>query len=244
MGTKTFFADVKDNLFRLVCYLRMAPDGADSRYVRDHFASRVASLDKSLRWQDQLRHALAVQESWEKLPALRKSRQQAWMQVATDQVEAFGKDMPKVLSLESGQIVLVQSGDEWTPALITTVWRAQKKGNSINETPRGCTKAIRAAILQPAQDRPHVFQASRFSRCEVFPLQKVGMHLEATTCDGSVGGFECELTPASLQAALVFGSIRLSLQDLGLRVLGVFEGPGFQACGYRDFCMLTEILPW
>ena len=155
------------------------------------------------------------------------------MQVATDQVEAFGKDMPKVLSLESGQIVLVQFEDEWTPALITTVWRAQKKGNSMccNETPRGCTKAIRAAILQPAQDRPHVFQASRFSRCEIFPLQKVGMHLEATACAGSIGGFECELTPASLQVALVLGSIRLGLQGLGLRDAQGLGG--FQIWGSR-----------
>ena len=48
------------------------------------------------------------------------------------------------------------------------------------------------------------FQASRFSRCEIFPLQKVGMHLEATACSGSIGGFECELTRESA-GSLCFG---------------------------------------
>ncbi|CAE7782026.1 TRO, partial [Symbiodinium microadriaticum] len=173
------FDAAKDAVFRLVCYLRMGASGCDARYMKDHFTARVHSLDKSVSWQNKLRHELAQQEALDKVLAARKSRQEAWMELADKQYSGVAKCLPRSCTLGTGQVVIVSLSDgSPEPALVMSVFRANKKCASslcFDENPRGSTVAVRAVLLSKSERR----------------------ELPVASFSGTLTGYQCQLTQSS-----------------------------------------------
>ena len=108
------------DLWRLAVYLRCDPSGCDARFVRDHFACRAVALGKEMKWQNQVRHLVSLQN--EQNTATRQSREKAWQQVPDEQHAQHGQQLPKSISVQSCDCLLALLADRWVPVLTLTCY--------------------------------------------------------------------------------------------------------------------------
>ncbi|CAJ1354521.1 unnamed protein product [Effrenium voratum] len=207
-GHESFDA-AQGDLWRLLCWLRVGPQGCDSGCVPDHWKARDNVLSKKMRWHDCLRRELSLAEQQDKLPAQRQSRQAAWVKVAESQHAHVGGRLPPVLSMHVGHVVVVWHEKAWLPAVVLSCWRNFKKGGGTGaqlcptELPRGSVHSVRGVLLQPCDGTPGLYRCDLSSRCQIFPLSAVGLRLDSpeTVFKRGVDGLQVLLTPES-QAAI------------------------------------------
>ena len=173
----------KHDLWMLLCHLRMQPGGCDIEVVKNHLMTR-SSLDiKIPKWQNAVRHQLAVIESQERSKQTRTSRQQAWVQSCEELRKQSMPSLPSTLAMESGQIVACDAGSTWQVCLVLSVWRVYKKGVgsqlTCREISKGSVHSVRCAVMRQAfDDQPDAFLCDSSSRQINVPLEKIGVRLD------------------------------------------------------------------
>ena len=112
-GHATFEEAVPD-LFRLLVWLRCAPQGSDHRLIQDHFWSRQR------KWHKLLQHEIALQDQGE-MSHQRRTRQTAWIQAAEDQHKQCGQGLPLSMTIAPNDILLGRHHGVRRPVLALTV---------------------------------------------------------------------------------------------------------------------------
>ena len=95
----------KPTLFMLLCFLRMSPQGCDMSIIRDHFMTRNSISVRVSKWHNAVRHQLAMLEMQDKIPAVRQSRVQGWVQSTERLREKLAPTLPSSLSIEKGHVI-------------------------------------------------------------------------------------------------------------------------------------------
>ncbi len=168
-----------------------------------HEATKAAGKSVSRRWQDQFRHEMAMAEASSKMPVHRISSQAAWAKVAEDQSTQLGGQLAAPSKLNTADTILVQLSGTWVPALILSVWRLYRNGNSTSqltavEIPRGCVHSARAVIFKVGDDGTATCEAS--SNCQVFSLKHLGVSAEISEVMESLDGYRCKLSASTAKA--------------------------------------------
>lgn len=146
------FESAKDDLWRLLCHLRLGPDGCDADIIPNHFLTRD-KIQKSIpKWQNLLQHQLACADAVDKLPAMRVSRQQAWIESCEKFRSEHAPSLPPSISVSTGHIVAVQHQKAWHVALVMSTWRCYKRSTGAQLCPREVSKgslhSARVALMR------------------------------------------------------------------------------------------------
>ena len=144
------FEGAQDHLWRLLCWLRMGPEGCDRRWVKNHFMSHRAAKNGNMQWHNRLRHDLSLASSDAQVPGRRRtSREAAWVQIAEKQHQQFAA-LPASLALQTGNVVIVQESGLWVPVVVLSLWRPYKRQHgamlAVGEIPRGSLRSIRGRL--------------------------------------------------------------------------------------------------
>ena len=180
----------EDDLVRLLCWLRMAPNGCDGDIIQQPLRTRKLILSQPKKWHNMFRHQMAHADAVEKLPTQRKSRQSAWVQ-ATEKARMEFPTLPSSVAISTGDLVAVSYRGEWRVGLVLTMWRYFKKGTGAqqvcHEIPRGGLHSARVVIMSGDNDEPRVFTCGSGSVAVVLPHECIGMRLDTPSMKKKVG---------------------------------------------------------
>ena len=127
-GCETF-EESKNNLWLLLCYLRLHPHGCDADIIKNALHTRSRVSKDIPKWHNFVRHQLSVQEAPDKLPGTRTSRQAAWVEHCEQLRKKLSATLPSTLTLNSGNVLACVVRGVWHPCLLLAIWRVYKKGN-------------------------------------------------------------------------------------------------------------------
>ena len=202
------FDVAQDDLFRLLCWLRMGPNGCDGKVVKDHLKVRQCTAGKITKWQNLVNHQIALMNLADKMPKGRQSRQEGWVRNAEEQRKKHGVvSLPSNLSMCRGQIVAVKH-EQWRVGLILSVWRVYKKGNGTqlasSEISRGSVACLRVVLMEPKSIRGDeveevegaslTYSCTLASGCILVTLESVGMRLDADQMETKRGSDGLQIT--------------------------------------------------
>jgi len=175
------FAACQDDCLRLLCYLRMAPLGCDGDVVPHPMHTRKLVMATPKKWHDMVRHQIAQNDAFERLPAQRKSRVTAWVEATEKARVDCAPSLPSTLTISSGDFVAVQWQGHWHVAMVLTLWRHYKKGSGAQPCPRLCAKgslhSARVAIMEKESDT--VYNANAQSRILVLTVDNLAVRLDS-----------------------------------------------------------------
>ena len=150
-----------DDLFRLLCHLRMGPNGCDSDVIRNPLLTRKLVLGRPKRWHDLVRHQISHANAMDNLPSMRKSRVSAWIQATEAARQNAAPGLPSSLKICSGDVVAVRFQGCWRVSMVLTTWRVLKKGTGaqqcVGQIPKGGLHSARLLILVEEEGKPGVF---------------------------------------------------------------------------------------
>ena len=179
------FASFHDDGLRLLCFLRMAPSGCDADVIPNPMHTRKLVMATPKRWHDLVRHQVALNDAFERLPAQRKSRVTAWVEATEKARIDCAPSLPSTLTISSGDFVAVQWQGHWRVGMVLTLWRHYKKGSGSQPCPRLCAKgslhSARMVIMDQASET--VYHADAQSRVIVLPVENVGVRLDSEGMD-------------------------------------------------------------
>lgn len=176
------FEAMQTDLFMLLCFLRMSPQGCDMSIIRDHFMTRNSISVRVSKWHNAVRHQLAMLEMQDKIPAVRQSRVQGWVQSTERLREKLAPTLPSSLSIEKGHVIAAWNGTCWVPGLVLAVWRLYRKGNgsqlTAREISRGSLHSARIVMMECQPPTAGLFVASATSRYVVCSPERLSMRLD------------------------------------------------------------------
>ena len=120
------FEAAKEDVWRLLFFLRSAPGGADNDIVAKPLSCRQKVLHQPDKWHNALMHSIALMDSQDKQPAARLGRQQAWMQHTEKQRAEHCPTLPKSLEVSMGDLIIAKVGGTWQAAFVLSVYRNYK----------------------------------------------------------------------------------------------------------------------
>ena len=126
-GHETFQSAVHD-MYMLCCYLRLPPFGCDSKLIKNALMTRTRTSGCITKWHNFIRHQISVREAASKLPQVRTSRRDAWIESCEKMRKSRCSTLPSTMSVQGGQVVACWHGGKWHPGLLLAVWRLFKKG--------------------------------------------------------------------------------------------------------------------
>ena len=133
------------------------------------------------KWHDMVRHQIAQNDAFERLPAQRKSRVTAWVEATEKARVDCAPSLPSTLTISSGDFVAVQWQGHWHVAMVLTLWRHYKKGSGAQPCPRLCAKgslhSARVAIMEKESDT--VYNANAQSRILVLTVDNLAVRLDS-----------------------------------------------------------------
>ena len=163
-----------DDLWRLLCYLRVGPEGADSKVVPNHFLSRGRISKNIKKWQNVVRHEIALLNAHEAKGAAKKqSRDSAWIQHVEKLRCEHAAGLPSSLAIESGDLVAAWWVGRWHVGLVLSVWRYFKRGTGsaqlqCHEISRGAMHSARILIMKAVEgEHQNLFVANPLCTCIV-----------------------------------------------------------------------------
>lgn len=172
-----------DDLFRLLCHLRMGPNGCDSDVIRNPLLTRKLVLGRPKRWHDLVRHQISHANAMDNLPSMRKSRVSAWIQATEAARQNAAPGLPSSLKICSGDVVAVRFQGCWRVSMVLTTWRVLKKGTGaqqcVGQIPKGGLHSARLLILVEEEGKPGVFFGGAHNPCMVFPVDCIGVRLDS-----------------------------------------------------------------
>ena len=173
----------KTDLWLLLCHLRLSPGGCDSDIIRNHCTTRGSLEVKIPKWQNLVRHQLAVIESQERMPQSRTSRTQGWVQSTEELRKTKMPSLPSTLAMAAGQVVAISVQSTWKVGMVLSVWRVYKKGVgsqlTCREISRGSMHSVRCVVMRsPFDDSPATFMCDSSSVMVVLPLENIGVRLD------------------------------------------------------------------
>jgi hypothetical protein len=121
------------DLWKLLYYLRCGSDGedgCDKDIVPNPLATRSIAQSKPQTWQNRVQHQIKLLDEITKQPAIRQSRQAAWMTHTEEQRQRHAPTLPPMLEVDMGHAVAFRHKQKWELGWITSVWRtfAAKSG--------------------------------------------------------------------------------------------------------------------
>eukprot|EP00435_Cladocopium_sp_Y103_P017622 s3656_g4.t1 len=176
------FEHGQDDLVRLLCHLRMAPNGCDGGIICNPLHTRKLVLDKPKRWHDLVRHQVSQANLLDSMPAQRKSRVSAWVEAGEKARKESAPSLPTSVAIRSGDVVAVRWRGEWHAALVLTTFRNYKKGVGavpvIGEIAKGGLHSARVLILKQKDDNPEYYVGGIDGHCLVLPVECIGIRLD------------------------------------------------------------------
>lgn len=137
------------DLWKLLFFLRSGAEGCDVALVPHPFATRLATQKKEQRWHDKLLQQIKQMDEQLKQPAVRQSRQTAWMTHTEQQRKKHAPALPASLDIDRADIICGKINQKWEPCQVVSVWRnfQARSGNAqlvARSLPRGSLSAVRA----------------------------------------------------------------------------------------------------
>ena len=114
------------DLWKLLYYLRCGSDGedgCDKEIVPNPLATRSVAQSKPQTWQNRVQHQIKLLDEMTKQPAIRQSRQEAWMTHTEEQRRKHAPTLPPMLEVDMGDVVAFRQHQKWELGWVTSVWR-------------------------------------------------------------------------------------------------------------------------
>jgi hypothetical protein len=140
--------------WKLLYYLRAGDQGADVEVLPKPLATRSCTLKKDQKWHNRLMAAISRLDAQSKQPAIRQSRQAAWLQHTEAERRRLAPTLPPALQVHRSDVVCVKVRTTWTVCLVISVFRnyAAKSGGAQLTTmplPRGSLHSLRVVRALP-----------------------------------------------------------------------------------------------
>lgn len=119
-GHEAFEAS-KEDLFRLLAFLRVGPMGCDGQVIKNHLLTRAKVQKKGPKWQNMVQRQIACAEAIARMPAMRQSRQQAWINHTEEFRQKQAPWLPSCISIDMGQVVAVLLDGRYQVASLTLI---------------------------------------------------------------------------------------------------------------------------
>ena len=189
------FESAKSDLWRLNCFLRLAPEGCDGELIPNHCLTRKKISNGIKKWQNLLRHRMAAMDAQNAGPALRQraSRAAAWAQHQEDVRKKHMPSLPPSVVLEVGQVVAVELGCGWGVGLLMTLYRIYKKGNGAQPFPheisRGSLHSARIVLMEEVDENRGTgqYRCQADSLAMVVSSEKIGVRLDGASSKMHLG---------------------------------------------------------
>lgn len=176
------FEAMQDDCFRLLCFMRMAPQGCDAGVVPSPWTTRRLIMNKPMKWQNLVRHQISQADRLNEKPAQRRSRLSARIE---SQEKARAKCMPSLpscLSLSTGDIVAARWKSTWHVAVILSLFRILRKGTgaqlAVGQMERGALHSARVVFMVKDENHEGVFTCDSRSQALVLPMEAIGLRLD------------------------------------------------------------------
>ena len=179
------FEAAQDDLIRLLCHLRMGPNGCDAAVVPKPLLTRKLVLSRPMKWHNLVRHQIAQEDLQNSLPAQRRSRVSAWVEASEKARQEAAPTLPSSILVGCGDIVATRWRGEWHCGLVLTTYRILKKGAGAQpvtgEVPKGSLHSARILILRPEEEREGYFIGDINRPCLVVPVERISLRLDGET---------------------------------------------------------------
>ena len=163
------FDSAQDDLMRLLCHLRMGPDGCDGGVVQNPLHTR-----KLIQ--------VAQAELLDSLPAQRKSRVSAWIQAGEKARKESSPSLPTSVSIQTGDVFAVRWRGDWHVALVLTTFRCLKKGAGgvpfVGQIAKEALHSCRVLILKQNEEDHDVYMGDIDKQCLILPVDNIGIRLD------------------------------------------------------------------
>ena len=138
-------------MFLEFSWLLVCPEswaGADLDVVPRPLGTRTIIRSENRKWHNVLMEQVARMDQDNKLPALRQSRQQGWIQHQAAVRKKLAPTLPACLEMDRGNVHCVKWGSSWTVAMAISVWRHYQAGTGgaqlvANSLPNGSLHSVR-----------------------------------------------------------------------------------------------------
>lgn len=176
------FNGAQDDLWRLLCHLRMGPAGSEADIIKNPLLTRKLVLSQPKRWHDLVRHQICQANAMDNLPAMRKSRVSAWVELTEKARKTAAPNLPSSLTICSGDVVAVRWQGSWKVSLVLTTWRILKKGagaqQCFGKAAKGGLHSARVLILEQQEGEPGLYHGGVRNECVVLSVDHIGMRLD------------------------------------------------------------------
>ena len=127
------------DLWKLLYFLRAGDSGADLEVLPNALGSRSCAVNKERKWHNLMSH-ISKMDAELKQPALRQSRQAAWMSHTEAARKQLAPTLPAGLEIEMSDIVCIKTKSRWEVCLVLSVFRnyASRSGGA-----RGSLHSVR-----------------------------------------------------------------------------------------------------
>jgi len=144
---KNLDASLSD-LWKLLFYLRAGGNGCDVDIVPNALATRSFSEKKGQKWHNKLMAAISRLDAQLKQPAMRQSRQAAWIQHTELERKKLAPTLPPSLEVERSDVVCIKTGGKWQICWVLSIFRnysARSGGAQLTTMPlpRGSLHSLR-----------------------------------------------------------------------------------------------------
>lgn len=136
------------DLWKLLYFLRAGDSGADLEVLPNALGSRSCAVKKEMKWHNKLMSHISQMDAELKQPALRQSRQAAWMSHTETARKQLAPTLPAALEIDRSDIICIKVKNKWEVSLVLSVFRnyaARSGGAQLTSLPlpRGSLHSVR-----------------------------------------------------------------------------------------------------
>ena len=137
------------NLWCLLFYLRACPKlGADLEVLPRPMGTRSVVESQNRKWHNVVMQRIARMDSVQKMPAVRQSRQAAWIAHTESTRKKIAPALPASLEMNRGHVQCAMVGSKWEVVLVIAVYRhyQSRSGSSqlvVHSLPYGSLNCVR-----------------------------------------------------------------------------------------------------